>query len=92
MCKRTTLTMKCSHFKNIITESQDLGDNSVAVLRRKFRLGKLVKALSGFITKCFITKSLRAGLKLLISIILDDSIQWSSPIAHLIFRIPDFHV
>ena len=84
--------MKRSYFKQVIAEAQDLSDDSIAILKKKFALSKLAKAIWNSNAKCFITKSLRAELNLLIQIINDDSIQGSSPIAHLIPRTPDFQV
>ena len=82
-----------SYFKQVIAEAHELLDDSIAILKRKFALSKLAKAIWNSNTKCFITKSLRAELNLLIQIInYDDSIQWSSPIAHLILRTLDFQV
>ena len=52
----------------------------------------MAKAIWNSNVKCFITKTLRAELNLLIQIIEDDSIQWTTPIAHLIKRDPDFQV
>ena len=81
-----------SYFKQVIADAHELLDNSIAILKRKFALSKLAKAIWNSNTKCFITKSLRAELNLLIQIINDDFIQWSSPIAHLMHRTPDFQV
>ena len=84
--------MKRSHFQPIIADAQDLADDSITILRRKFALSKLAKAIWNSNAKCFITKSLRAELDLLIQIFTDPTIKWSSPIAHLIPRTPDFQV
>ena len=58
----------------------------------KFALSKLAKTIWNFKIKCFITKSHRAELDLLIQIITDNIIKWSSPIAYLIPRTPGFQV
>ena len=92
MRKNKKLVMKRSSFKQVLADAQDLKDDSITFLRRKFALSKLAKAIWNSNAKCFITKSLRAELDLLIHIITDPTIRWSSPIAHLIPRTPDYQV
>ena len=90
MCKHKRLVMNRSHFKNFIADANSPYDDKVSILHEKFALSKLAKAIWGYNAKYFITKTLRAELDLLTQIIEDPSIRWSSPIAHLIKRTPDF--
>ena len=92
MRKNKKLTMQRSYFKDIIADAQDLTDDSIIILKRKFALSKLAKAIWNSNAKCFITKSLRAELDPLVHIITDTTTRWSSPIAHLIPRTPDYQV
>ena len=82
--------MKRAHFKEFITDANNLSDTSTAILRRKFSLSRLAKAIWNSNVKCFITKSLRAELDLLIQMITDKNIHWETPIAHLIPCTPDY--
>lgn len=43
MCKNKNLTMKRKYFKDIISDANNLSDQSIAILRRKFALSKLGK-------------------------------------------------
>ena len=58
MHKNKKITMKQSYFKKVIAEAHDISDNSIAILKRKFALSKLAKAIWNSNAKCFITKSL----------------------------------
>ena len=82
--------MKQAHFKEFIADANNLSDTSTAILRRKFAFSRLAKAIWNSNTKCFITKSLRAKLNLLIQTISDKNIHWETRIAHLIPRTPDY--
>ena len=78
-------------FKQAIVDANDLSDNNISILRRKFALSKLAKTIWNSNAKCFINKSLREELNLLIKIIGDEAIKWQNPISHtMIPRTPDF--
>ena len=83
MHKNNKLTMKCSYFKEIIANAQNLADNPTTFLRRKLPLSKLEKAIWNSNAKSSLQKSLRAELNILIQIISADTIKWLSPIAQL---------
>ena len=90
MRRNRKLIMSRPQFKQAIADANDVSDDSISVLRRKFALSKLAKAIWNSKAKCFINKSLREEINLLIQIIQDQSIKWSHSIAHMIPRTPDF--
>ena len=81
--------MKRAHFKSII-DARCPNHDTISILRKKFALSKIAKAIWNSTAKYFISKILRAELDLLLQIIEDLTIQWSTPIAHMIKRTPDF--
>ena len=90
MRKNKKLVMKRAYFKQFIIDAGSKEDDNISLLKRKFALSKLAKAIWNSNEKCFINKSLREELQLLISIVTSDTIQWQIPIAHMIPRTPDF--
>jgi len=90
MRKNRKIVMGRSRFKQLIIDANDGSNDNIALLRRKFAISHLAKAIWNCNEKCFINNSLREELNLLIDIITSNSIQWSMPIAHLIPRIPDY--
>ena len=84
------MVTKRAHFKQIIADAHNPDDDNISILRRKFALSKLAKAIWNSTAKCFITETLCAELDFLIQIIEDPAIQLSTHIAHLINRTPDY--
>ena len=77
-------------FKQAIADANDPSNNSISILKKKIAFSKLTKAIWNKIAKCFITKTLRAELILLIQIIEDEIIQWNIPLSQMIPRKPDY--
>ena len=77
-------------FSEFIADSESQNSDEFSLLRKKFALSKIAKAIWNSSAKCFITKPLRAELKLLADIMENKEFHWETPIAHLIPRTPDF--
>ena len=77
-------------FSAFINDSEITDTDDFSLLRKKFAMSKIAKAIWSSTVKCFITKSLRAELKLLADIMQNKDFAWETPIAHLIPRMPDF--
>ena len=68
MRRNKKLIMGRPQFKQAIADSTSLADDSMSILRKKFALSKLAKAIWNSKAKCFINKSLRSELDLLLQI------------------------
>ena len=79
-------------FATYIKDAHNHSDDEFGLLRKKFALSKIAKGIWNSKCKCFITKDLKQELMLLESIIKNPSIQWSTPVSHLVKRSPDFEV
>ena len=90
MRKNRKVVMNRARFKQFIIDAGSHEDDNISLLKKKFALSKLAKAIWNSKEKCFINKSLREELHLLISIVTSDTINWHTPIAHMIPRTPDF--
>ena len=90
MRKNRQIVMNRSSFKELIIDASTTSQDNISLLRQKFALSRIAKAIWNSNKKCFINKSLREELNLLIDIITNPKVQWSIPIAHLITRTPDF--
>ena len=90
MRKNRQLVMGRASYKQFIIDAGNTSTDKFAILQRKFALSRLAKAIWSSKKKCFINKSLREELNLLIEILTNPKIRWSTPIAHLIPRTPDF--
>ena len=90
MRKNRQLVMGRASYKQFIIDAGNTSTDKFAILQRKFALSRLAKAIWSSKKKCFINKSLREELNLLIEILTNPKIRWSTPIAHLISRTPGF--
>ena len=88
--KNRTRVYNNKKFADFIKDSESQNLDDFSILRKKFALSKIAKAIWNSSAKCFITKTLRAELKLLADIMQDENFAWETPIAHLIPRTPDF--
>lgn len=79
-------------FATYIKDAHNNSDDEFGLLRKKFALSKIAKGIWNSKCKCFITTDLKQELMMLESIIKNPSIQWSTPVSHLVKRSPDFEV
>ena len=77
-------------FKHFIAHAHELPCDDFSLLRKKFALSKIAKAIWNSKEKAFITKELRKELILIESILKNSQIRWATPISHMVARDPDF--
>ena len=64
----------------------------MSLLKKKFCLSKVAKAIWNVPAKCFISNELRVELQLLHSLVDNPKMNWYTPISHLVDRDPDYQV
>ena len=79
-------------FKDIVLDANCTEITPHALLKKQFASSKLARTIWDSKEKHFINSTLKAELKFLRTILLDPiAYKWSSPIAHLVNRTPEFY-
>ena len=92
MRKNKQVIHKRKTFKHYLQDARSQTNDDASLLKKKFALSKIAKAIWNVPTKCFISNELRIELKLLLSLVDNPKVHWYTPLSHLVDRDPDFQV
>ena len=86
------LVFKNAKFRDVVRDSMCTETSPHVILKKEYATSQLARAVWNSNQRHFISKSLRMELKYLANILLQpEKFHWSSPIAHLIPRDPEFY-